>query len=102
MTDCEEHIRALERQLAEAKSTLKQIGKQLLDFEAIELNFLACEMEVLKEHPSVEFGGTVHGGLAAVMGRLSGMALRVNDMAAAAHSVAGPDADDKPTANTLN
>ncbi len=101
-TECEARLRAAERQLAEARATLKQLSKKMLDFEARECLYLSCEMEVLKEHPSIDDAGAVYLGLCAAMGRLAGMAERISEMATVANDAAGPYPDDVYNTNMVN
>ncbi|TCJ16096.1 hypothetical protein EZJ19_05760 [Parasulfuritortus cantonensis] len=102
MTGNEERIRSLERQLAEAQATLKQIGKALLNFEARECLYLSCEMEVLMEHPTIDDTGAVYRGISAAMGRLGGMAERITEMAMLAHNAAGPDVEETQSVKLMN
>lgn len=69
-----ERIRELESQLEDARHALNKLGKGLLNIAESELEFIACEIAVLQEHPSIELAGVVYGGLAALTARLSQMA----------------------------
>lgn len=101
MSDCEERLRELERQLFEARNSLKMIGDVLINYEAHIALGLSHEAGEIQDHPGVSSTGYASAGLSAAQGRLAGLALSLSKMTQMAYTAAGPDTGSS-TPVTLN
>lgn len=79
---------------AALKAKLTQISEALSSIAGSELQYMACELTVIAEHPSVEEFGTVAGALAALGGRLGNLMEQLALLAGEAQEAAGIGASD--------